>query len=541
VERSFCQWRDRRIWHRLRHRVNFRQPDGERGAFLVLAAIATVLVVGAASLGVDLSKAVATKRKLQTVADLAALDAVQSLASPAKPYTAQQLAKASLVNNGYDAVDATPCNSYCVDVGMYPDPATGAFTVTADATKQNAVRVTLHSTRAWAIAPGSKTYTATGIAKVQSDAGIAIGSFLLRADTSQSVLDSVLGGMLGSAVSLDAVSYKGIASTQITLAELRSGLHVSAGTTDAFLNTSFKLGDVLTATASALTAEGNPTAAATLVDGHGGGLAATANSSLMVKLGDMITVAQGDSAALSAKINAFQLVQGSIQLANKNHFLTVSLPLLGVPGLATVSADITVIEAPQIAIGPAKQVSGAWVTKAKTAQINTTLHVNLLSLANVAVSLQAANGSAELRGISCATPPTVSHQNPVHTVTSALTAALSTTLLGIGLVNTNTSVAPATQDVDFSGFPADMSPGLAGQRFDWTNMKTVGAGAAGSTISANLEAGGLLGATINIALAPVFNLLDVLLDPLLGSLGITVGGADVWAWDLSCNARTLVN
>jgi uncharacterized membrane protein len=522
---------------RIMARLSLRRPDGERGSILVLASIATVVAVAAASLGVDLSKAVATKRKLQTIADLAALDAVQSLATPPKAYTAQQLAKASLVNNGYDAQDTSPCDSYCVDVGQYSDPSTGGFTVTADTSKQNAVRVTLRSTKSWAIAPGSKTYTATGTANIRTDAGIAIGSFLLRADTSQSVLDSVLGGWLGGAVSLDAVSYRGLADTEVTLAELRSALHVSAGTPADFLNTSFKLADVLTATASALSAEGNPTAAATV-----NSLALVANSSLMVKLGDMITVAQGGTAALSTQINALQLVQGSIQLANKNHLVTVALPLLGVAGLAGASADITVIEPVQIAIGPAKQVSGSWVTKAKTAQVNTSLRITLASLVNVVVALQAASGSAELRGITCATAPTVSHQNPVHTTTSALTATLSTNLGGlIGAVNTNTSVASTVQDLDFTGFPEDQSPGLAGQRFDWTNNKTVGASVSGSTISTNLHAGGLLGATINTALAPVFNLLNVLLDPLFASLGITIGGADVWAWDLNCNARTLVN
>ena len=526
------------MWLRLRHRLAFRRPDGERGSILVLASVATVVAVAAVSLGVDLSKAVATKRKLQTIADLAALDAVQSLASPPKAYTAQQLAKASLVNNGYDAQDTSPCGSYCVDVGQYPDPATGGFTVTADVTKQNAVRVKLVSTKSWAIAPGNKTYTATGVAKVRTDAGIAIGSFLLRADTDASVFRSVLGGLLGGAATLDVVSYRGIADTNITLADLRSGMHVSAGTVDEFLSTEYNLADVLSGTATALAAEGNSTAAATV-----NGLASITVPSRKVTLGHMITVADGGAAGLDTKINAFHLVNGSIQLANKDHAVTISLPLMSVGGLASVSADVNVIEAPQIAIGPAKQVSGSWVTKARTAQVNTTLHVRLLAgLVDVPVSLQAASASAELRGITCATAPTVSHLNPVHTTTSALASQLGpVTLAGIGLINTTATVASSTSDLDFTGFPEDQSPGLAGQRFDWTNKKTVGSSVAGSSISNSLKPTGLLGTLSAATLAPVFNLLNVLLDPLLASLGITIGGADVWGWDLNCNARTLVN
>src|SRR5437899_1676282 len=63
------------LWERLTR----RGPDGERGAILVLASVATVVALAGTALAVDLGKMVATKRTLQSVVDTASLDAVQAL------------------------------------------------------------------------------------------------------------------------------------------------------------------------------------------------------------------------------------------------------------------------------------------------------------------------------------------------------------------------------------------------------------------------------------------------------------------------------
>jgi uncharacterized membrane protein len=536
---------------------------------LILMAISTVLVVGTTALAVDLSKVVATKRSLQEAVDVAALDAVRALGdrygqapglTPAQHATLR--AQQSLKANGFDTADTSAVTSYSVTLGQY-DSATKAFNPAGS--PQDAVQVSVTISRKFAFAVGSKTYSANGTSSVSSKAGIAVGSFLLRLGGQDTILDALLGGLLGGPLDLSLASYTALVGAEVTLGQLRSAMGLAVGTVNELLAAPVTMAQVMAAMAASVS--GNATATSALTSIKNAATDATAFT-----LGQLVTIGQGvGNAALDVGLNVLGLVQGSVQAANKGHFLSVNIPTLGVPGVATATLQATVVEPPQIAIGPAKQSGGQWVTKTKTAQLRVLLRVAILgSIIVLPVYIEAGSATGELTGITCATPVTNSQVNVrvtrsavqlyVGIVTQADMTDLSTAvtvtpaplvsvpILGGISVGASVVVAGGTNNLTFTG-----------QNFDWdAAAKTVGSSSLNlGGLLADLQlynGGGLLGLLgglvgilvnplINAALgvlSPVLSVVDSLLDPILGALGVMVGGADVWAWHLECGGRTLV-
>lgn len=557
------------LWERLCR----RGPDGERGAILVLAAISTVVILGTTAMAVDLSKVVATKRSLQEAVDLAALDAVRAVgdrAGQAPGLNPQQhatkLAQDSLKANGFDTADSSAVSSYTVTLGQYN---ASTKTLNPAGTPQDGVQVSVTINRRFAFAAGSKTLTATGMSSVSSNAGIAVGSFLLRLGGQDTILDSLLGGLLGGSVNLSLLSYQGLAAAQVTLAQMRTALDLSVGTVTDLLDASLTLPEMLGGLEAALTTQGNLALVANVRDLK----VAAATDITALDLGDLVTVGSGvGNDALDVGLNVLGLIQGAAQVANKGHFLSLNIPTLGVPGVATASLQATVVEAPKIAIGPARQSNGQWVTKATTAQLRVLLKVKILGGAvTLPIYIEAASATGELTSIVCATPVTNSQvgvrvtrsatQLYIGDVTQAdmtdLASGVSVSpaplvnvpILGGINVYANATVGAGTDNLTFTG-----------QNFDWTApAKTVGSSSLNlGSLLTGLQlsnGGGLLGAITGLlwlvvgpVLQPVLNavsgvlgVVDGLLDPLLGALGVMVGGADVWAWHLGCNGRSLVH
>jgi uncharacterized membrane protein len=538
---------------------------------LVLMAITTVVVVGTTALAVDVSKAVATKRSLQAAVDLAALDAVRALGDrygQAPGLNPQQhatlLAQQSLKANGFDTADTSVVSSYTVTLGRY-DSATKTLDP-ADA-PQDAVQVSATINRKFAFAVGSRNYTATGMSSVSSQAGIAVGSFLLRLGGQDTILDALLGGLLGGPLELTLAAYNSLVAARVTLGELRNAMGLAVGTVNQLLSTPVTMAQVISAMASSLQGE-NATAVSAL-----NSITAAAIDATTFTLGQLVTVAQDvGSTALDVDLNVLGLVQGSVQAANKGHFLSVNVPTLGVPGVATATLQATVVEPPQIAIGPARQSNGQWVTKTRTAQLRVLLQVAVLGSAIVLpIYIEAGSATGELTGITCSTPISNSQVNVRVTrsavqlyvgdvtqadmtdlasgVTVSPAALITVPILGGIAVYANATVAAGTDNLTFTG-----------QNFNWSApAKTVGSSSLnlGSLLTGLqlYNGGGSLGAVaglvwlvvgplINAALglvSGVLNVVDGLLDPILGALGVLVGGTDVWAWHLECSGRSLVH
>jgi tight adherence protein G len=556
-----------RGWHR-------RRASDERGTVLVVVSIAMVAMIGATALAVDIGQVTNNNRTLQARADAIALDTARAVNGETAAVlsgstgAATVAAQASATRNGFSLSGLTlelGTTSGMTFTSIATPILNGAIQNVNSTDIPTAVRVTTRGTVDFAFRPGGTTTSRVAVAQQDGRAGISVGSFLARVDTTTGLLNTVLGGMIGGNLTL--VGYTGIAAGSVNLGQLKTQL--GFGTVDELLDANITYKNFLNATAAALNAKGDAvslTARAGVLE-----LATAASSSLSLKLRDLIKVAQGDgNSAASADINVFQLAQMAAQVANGSNALSVTLSTSSLGGLGGLlnsagnSVQLKVIEPPQIAIGPAAQnPDGTWKTTAKTAQIRLSIHLRPLGtvlggVLNLPIYVEAASAEASLRGITCATPKdssTVSVHTDAQAVSSNIgeiadinasvgVVADATILNVINLVRvtgrSNVALAGSAHDLTFHG------------PFNPANRQTVG--------STTLDLGDLLqtGLTtsvqiiglvlINVQLAvlnilnPILDALDDgLLDPLMSGLGVIVGGADVTNFSLDCNPLKLVS
>ena len=547
----------------------------QRGAISVLAALSLVFVVISAAMTVDIGQATWQKRSLQRLADVVSLDAVRALGDRKDPLTdtytkVLQFAQQSATRNEFSYSDTAHGNSLTVEIGM-ADVTTKTFTPVApsDYGIANAVRVTTTHRNDNLFMPGSIPVTTQAVSMVSPESTFSIGSRLIRVNSTTSpLLNAVLKGMLGSAVNLDLVSYNGLADATVGFGAVWTNLGL--GTPSQILNTQVTVKNFLTAAASALNAQGDGAslAAATTL----GTLATQVDPSLKFKFGDMLALASGDpGAAATAKLDVLEMVGMAAELANGTNLLNLTLPI-NIPGVATVTMKLSLIEKPKIASGPAaKNGAGQWVTQAHTAQLRAQLDLTLLQKLNlllkqgtvhIPIYLEAAGADGALTNVQCAIPASNS-QITVHTVTKTVTAKIGTAsdaslvnpgvpadvvdALIVSIPNLVSVTGHATASVP--GTTTDLLIPLLQVRSAGTQTVSLQTQLL-STLSLTVNVLGLginVGSVLNTVtgiLTPVLNLLDsALFNPLkaaLAALGIEIGGADVSNLATSCGHRKLI-
>ncbi len=319
---------------------------------------------------------------------------------------------------------------------------------------------------------------------------------------------------------------QGLANANVSLRALQTALiagGVSVASVDELLNTDIKVSDLLTATATALTAQGNSAAAAEVNDIP---IASIPNTKT-VKLGRLINMSQpGNNSALDAALNVYQLVTGSAQVANGTNFVSVPLTGVNLGSLAGVSLAAHVIEPAQVGIGPVG-------TTANNAQVALRVGVNvnlgsflLPNVAQVSLTYTTAEAEGTLTSIVCGNPAArvgvSAHGSAVGVSGTATTLA--------GTLNITSSVAAtAPTPLGFAYYsPTEFAPVTkhVGVTTSGINLATVNV--TGTNLATNLLAPvlqtllpGVL-ATLNTALNP-------LIKPLLASLGLDISSADVAA------------
>jgi uncharacterized membrane protein len=571
-----------------------RRLRPERGAVLLMASLATVSCLAATAFAVDIGRGVAMKRDLQADADVAAIDASRALGNKlgqgglAPQALAEQLARESLERNGFDT-DA-PGTSHAVVLGVI-DPDTRVFTAT-DPSLASAVKVTLTAPIEWAFQPGGHSYTASGIGHAgvgnnvcrgvcggnnpethtDAQAGIALGSFLARVDTSGGLLKSIFGQQLNGNVTL--VGYTGLAAGSVTLGELRAAL--AFGTVNELLSAQVTAKNVLLAMVTVLQNRGDAVSLQAASDLNN--LALNTDATRQITLANGITVAAGgEDAANVTDISALHLAQMVAQLANGQNAVDIALTtqnmgaaltsLLSFLGSNTLT--LKVIEPLQIAFGPpGKDAAGNWHTRVETAQIRAQLHLRPVGLLDLPIYLEGASAQAALSSVTCRSPLDTSTVN-VETGTQTLKAYVgqvadinaaepvtvnAATLLNVNVIFTAVSVRAQGNVTVASG---SSPPGglVFDGPFDWNNTQTVS-----STTPANdgtpqlgsllktpateitttpINVGSLITTVLNLV-NPVLDEVDTnLLDPLLASLGVSLGGGDVTVFGIDCAAPSL--
>lgn len=566
----------------------------ETGAISVMAAVIVLALLVATSLAVDVGRVGYASRDQQGVTDRAVLDAIRVVSAGTHATLAEvhdAVADAvdeslsrnpgasagtaedrTVTNIQLGTVEDTTFTAICEsDHSSTPEYDTAAPTCDgSDADPVDAIRADTESLVSFIFAigddDGGRIVRRTSVAATEATAEISVGSRLADVDLNDSavadVVDQLLGQMASTAgatswPTLTAVGYDGLANASIPLGELAQLDASILSPRSVVPNVEVSLKDLLDVMASGLSSDDaalDAEASSFLAD-----LAAEVDPAFTVDIGTLLHVTTEDEdVAASALVNVWDLLIGSLQVANLNNGLVLSLSnssgnVLGMEDLYGVDLTATVVEAPQIAIGPVQPVQQDidgdgvdddwWATSASTAQVDLGLtlevgdevetvfgpHVDsllgsLLDVLNsllcllcaddtedVDVSIEGASAMAGLSGITCDTP--------------ALTTDVFRTPLDLGTLEVDGDVRDLYAGLDEvlqdeGGYVASLEP--TGTRHDDVLIDPV----PGST-------------TVGYDTPTSIPMLDAVLEPVLAMLGVDLGTAEVRGNWVDCDSRRL--
>lgn len=367
----------------------FHSHARQRGAIGLMAALTLGLALLFMLLVVDSGRLYMEQRKLQRIADMAALEAAgQHAVCTGTGPQATTLARTAATRNGHD-----PSNPLVASCGHVPTGADHLRTFTVDASRNEAIRVQVSNTVPTSVAAGvfalvkgnglplTSTLSASAVASVptQPQAMLRIRSTLASIDTTKAGGLNGLMGALGGNIQLDVAGWQGLADTQLNLLkyvnQLAIDLNVKAGDYQTLLGTNASATQLLQAAVKVLQQSG---AAANVVTNLGKIAIASGGSTL--QLGDLLDIQNGTTqAGLDASVQLIELVHSVILLATSESAASIDLsPSL--LGLANGRVRVKVIEPPQISsIGdPSKDE-----LRVHTAQVKVLVSVDLPLLDSV--------------------------------------------------------------------------------------------------------------------------------------------------------------
>jgi len=531
-----------------------RLRGDRRGAVSILTAIMTMALIGFSAFGVDVGMLTLSQRRLQGIADQAALAAASS-----SPDRRDEAIRRLLAANGLGDVTSTITpGRYRADAAIAPQDR---FVPGADA---GALRVALSRPVPLffgRVLTGRNTapVSARAVARRIDMAAFSVGTRLVN--VSGGLPGALLNGLAGSDLSLSIGDYQALVGAQVDLLPMLQGLGTKIGLTgasfDRILAADVTLPQVLGAMADAT---GKPDAAGVLrrmalrVPGSRVPL------TRLIDLGPLGNATKAPSRDLIG-IDAYSILRESLSVANGQR--QVALNLGGsVMGLLSTRILVAVGERP--AGTPWLAVTQDGSTVVRTAQqrflIDTDIGVPVLANIRLPIFVETAAAQARLSGVSCA--------GPAQTVT--IDALPSPGTLAIAQVDRSRfddmSRSPITGQTVLGqavlarvwGYARlDLASDSAWQqvRFDRGDIsqrttKTVTASSAVRGVAASLirqvtlrlegfDLSGLTG-IVGAALTPVAPILDTLIGDLTGLLGLHVGQADVTVNGVRCGAATLV-
>jgi len=394
------------------------------GNLATMAALVAPVFLAVAAFCVDTGSLFLERRQLQSMADLAAVAGAASLSQADDAVLRQLQANGVdplLMSGSYDPsiVNGKTDNKtrVWVEKGNYfPDKSRAVENrFVAGGANPDAVRVrlarpgNLYFGQSFISRPG---LGATGMAATKAEAAFSIGSRLLSLNTDQSVLNGLLGGLLGTSLNLKLVDYNALAATDINLLgfldKLAPKVGLTAGTYDQLLNTDVSVGTLATVLAEVVT--NNPTAKAALgiLGKDAVALATKLPVGKLLGLGSIADASLGSASNYNITANVLQLISAAAMLGG-DHQLQLGTGLK-LPGVLAFKLDVAVGEPAQKT--PFFTVGGAG-TLVRTAQIRLLLTlevgndglVSYLANVHVPIFIDVASGEAELKSISCPQGP----------------------------------------------------------------------------------------------------------------------------------------
>ncbi|WP_368491648.1 pilus assembly protein TadG-related protein [Pseudomonas sp. Hg5Tf] len=372
--------------------MSSRFPARQRGAIGLIAALTLAMGLLFMLMVIDTSRLYLEQRRLQRIADMAALEAAgQSAVCSGVGPRADALARSSAARNGFDAGAGQTLDTAC---GALQTGANSLRSFKVDVVRNEAIRVIATAQVTTSVAagvqalasgkalPDATTLSARAIAATPKppQAILRIGSTLAKVDSRQSALLSALLNPLGSHVNLDLLGWQGLADTQINLLsyldQLAIDVRVSAGDYQQLLRADATASQLIDAAAKVLQQGGAAVEVATNL----GKLAVGADNTRVLHLGDILDLQSGTTqAGLDTSLQVLDLVQSVILLSTKDSAAVVEMPI-DLLGLAKGKIRLKVIEPQQIsAIGNPQTDQ----IKVHTAQVRALISLDLPVLSTV--------------------------------------------------------------------------------------------------------------------------------------------------------------
>ena len=338
----------------------FASHRAQHGAIGLAAAVTLLIALVFLALAVDSGRLYLEQRKVQRVADMAVLEAVARAGGCAG---AGQLAAAQ-----YALENASQRN------GFVPQSGVRSLQVTCGRTAVSGQR------RVFVVDPNG------GVVRVQArnkvPASLILGGWfgeqvelmgeavatrqapigrlqlkaaLATVDTSRSLLlNALFSGLLGGSVNLTIGTWQGLVQADVNLLsfmeEMALQLGLSLSDYDQLLDTQLSLGTLLNVAAQAMDNHG--TVAQVGIDGMRALALALPNGIPPIRLGEVLNIHPGlDPQALDVNVNALQLAEVLVQLANTRNSVAAELPL-NLLGLVSGTLSVRITEPAQLsAIG----------------------------------------------------------------------------------------------------------------------------------------------------------------------------------------------
>ena len=227
--------------------------------------------------------------------------------------------------------------------------------------------------------PARAECTATG-------ACITAGPRLASVDTNKSaLLGPLLGGLLGTGVSLNALDWNALAGGNVNLLDflkvLQAQLNLSSPSQ--VLGANLTLAQIATALSVQAQAEAKPQLAAAL-----SGLASQLNGAgATVRLGDLLKLSVDTGNLGTSTVNALDMFTGLIQLYNKRNVLTTPVPVGISGGLLGSLGVVNSLQLYAQVIEPPSYVCGPTGSTFYSAAVRIKLKLDLITLAPVTDAL----------------------------------------------------------------------------------------------------------------------------------------------------------
>ncbi|MGM0449422.1 MAG: pilus assembly protein TadG-related protein [Pseudomonadota bacterium] len=523
----------------------------QSGAISVLAASALSLSLVMVALAVDSARLFYQHSEVQGAADAAAVAAITEYArddtSGESPMAAAQQAAETTVQESLgergELTDAAVGRMRSEDgeLTFQPDGSGLAMQVGVE-------RPTPASLVAGWVWPEEAVLAADAVAEQPQIIELQAASGLASLETGNSeILNALFGGLLGTDLSLDLATYQGLADTNIELADLVEA-HAGASSVEELLDTRLTLAELVDLTARA--APGQTSAVLQL-----GALAARVDPMLDLRLGDVLAIGlPSEEMAANVALNALSLVRLGAQAANEGQAVALDLSsdVLSEVGAADLNVDLELGEPPEIAIGEAgKAPNGEWRTEVNTGQLGLAIELEALSALSSVLEITAdiqvdlAQGSARARDLR--------FENGSPVVEVGAEAGASDLQLGVGvnilsgLVTADSTASSVLdnppQTASFSQpfgpeyaktFGVEVGPAIADGLLDELELEL---GLAGISVPIPVSESEVLQAVTSL----VGELVGVVVDPLLGALGLQAGIADVSVNDVRAGTPRLVH